>query len=135
MYTAKRDHYPGQSSLRALTTQHFAIRGGRSWKRTAYRCTPSRAHLNSSGLKSETRYFVSLQHTSLYRRLIIANTEEGAITNTSGRELYKRLILNPKEGTTLLKFRYGQLFIGKIAQRFGHAPPVECPLCHKPQLI
>jgi predicted outer membrane repeat protein len=38
----------------------------------------------------------------------------------------------PKEGTTLLKFVYGQLYNVKIAKRYGHAPTDECLLCHRP---
>jgi hypothetical protein len=35
------------------------------------------------------------------------------------------------EGTILLKFIYGQLYNGKLAKRYGHAPKDDCPLCHK----
>ena len=49
-----------------------------------------------------------------------------------GRAIYKKLISQFKEGTTLLKFIYGQLYNGKLAQRYGHAPTDECPLCRKP---
>ena len=73
-----------------------------------------------------------LHHTSLYRRLIVANKGLGARLHTVGEALHKRLNSNPKEGTTLLKFVYGQLYNGKIAKRFGHTPTDDCPLCHKP---
>jgi hypothetical protein len=46
----------------------------------------------------------SLHHASPYQSLIIANKENGARTDTGGRNLDKWLISNPKEGTTLLKF-------------------------------
>jgi hypothetical protein len=36
------------------------------------------------------------------------------------------------EGNTLLKFIYGQLYNGKIAKRYGHAPSDVCPLCYMP---
>ena len=49
-----------------------------------------------------------------------------------GRAIHKKLKCTSKEGTTLLKFIYGQLYNGKIAMRYGHAPTDECPLCHKP---
>ena len=49
-----------------------------------------------------------------------------------GRAIHKKLNSTPKEGTALLKFIYGQLYNGKIAMRYGHAPTDECPLCHKP---
>ena len=72
----------------------------------------------------------SLHYFSLYRRLIIAVKEKGARINVVNRAIHTRLISNPKEGTTLLKFIYGQFYNGKLAQRYGHAPPDECPLCH-----
>ena len=51
----------------------------------------------------------SLHHSSLYRRLIIANKEKGARTKTAGEALHKMLTHSPWEGTYLLKFIYGQL--------------------------
>ena len=74
----------------------------------------------------------SLHHSSLYRRLILASKENGARTNSVGRALHKKLTYRPWEGTSLLKFVYGQLYNGKLAKRYGHAPTDECPLCHKP---
>ncbi len=56
----------------------------------------------------------------------------GARTAQTGISLHARLRTNPKEGTTLLKFIYGQLYNGKIAKRYGHAPTDECPLCRRP---
>ena len=49
-----------------------------------------------------------------------------------GRATYKKLTSHPKEGTIVLKFVYGQLYNGKLAKRYGHAPTDECPSCHKP---
>ena len=74
----------------------------------------------------------SLHHSSLYRRLIVDSKEKGARTKTVGRALHKKLTNSPWEGTALLKFLYGQLYNGKLALRYGHAPTGECPLCHMP---
>ena len=49
-----------------------------------------------------------------------------------GQALHKKLTHSPLEGTSLLKFRYGQLCNGKLAMRYGHALRDECPLCHMP---
>ena len=48
------------------------------------------------------------------------------------RATYTILTSHPKEGATLLKFIYGQIYNGKLAKRYGHASTDECPLCHKP---
>ena len=74
----------------------------------------------------------SLHYTSLYKRLLVANRLKGARLQTVGRAIHKKLISNSAEGTTLIKFLYGQLYNGKLAKRYGHAPTDECPLCHKP---
>jgi hypothetical protein len=74
----------------------------------------------------------SLRHSSLYRRLILANKEEGVRSNIVGQTLHKRLTCNPKEGNTLLKFIYGQPYNGKLANTYDHASADECPLWHKP---
>ena len=39
---------------------------------------------------------------------------------------------NPADVTSLLNFAYRQLYNGKLALRYGHAPTDECPLCHLP---
>jgi hypothetical protein len=49
-----------------------------------------------------------------------------------GRAIYKKLTSQSKGGTALLKFIYGRLYNGKLAQRHGHATTDECSLCHKP---
>jgi hypothetical protein len=49
-----------------------------------------------------------------------------------GQVLHKKLTHSPWEGTSLLKFLYGQLYNGKLALRYGHAPTDEYPLCHMP---
>jgi hypothetical protein len=74
----------------------------------------------------------SLHYSSLYRRLLVANKLKGTRLQTVGRATYKKLTSHPKEGTTLLKFIYGQLYNGKLAKRYGHASTDECSLCHKP---
>ena len=74
----------------------------------------------------------SLHHTPLYKRLIVVNKIKGARLQTAGQAIHKKLNSNPKEVATLLKFIYGQLYNGKIARRYGHAPTDECPRCHWP---
>jgi hypothetical protein len=74
----------------------------------------------------------NLHHTSLYRGLIVTNRELGARLHTLGQSIHKRLNSVPKEGITLLKLTYRQLYNGKLTKRYGHAPIDECPLCHKP---
>ena len=49
-----------------------------------------------------------------------------------GQALHKKLTQSPWEGTSLLKFIYGQLYNGKLAMRYGHALTDECPLCQMP---
>ncbi len=76
----------------------------------------------------------SMHHTSLYRRLILQAKTTGARNAQTGASLHARLRTNPKEDTSLLKFVYGQLYNGKTAKRYGHAPTDECPLCRRPDL-
>jgi hypothetical protein len=73
-----------------------------------------------------------MHHTSIYARLILKARTQGATTATTGTALHARLRENSKEGTSLLKFIHGQLYNGKLAKRYGHAPTDECPLCHRP---
>ena len=73
-----------------------------------------------------------MHHTSIYRRLILQAKIQDTITTTTGVSVHTHLRENPKEGTHLLKIAYGQLYNGKIAKRYGHAPTDECPLCHRP---
>ena len=65
-------------------------------------------------------------------QLAVANKGLGVCLHTMGQPTHKRFISVPKEGTALLKFMNGQLYNGKLAKRYGHAPTDECPLCHKP---
>ena len=83
-------------------------------------------------LKIKDALLRSLHHSSLYKRLIIANTEKGARMKTVDQALDTKLTHSPWEGTSLLKFIYGQLYNGKFAMRYGHALTDECPLCHMP---
>ncbi len=84
----------------------------------------------SSQLRLKVREVLlrSLHHSSLYRQLIIANKEKGARMKTVGRALHKKLTYSGWEGSSLLKFIYGQLCNGKLAKRYGHAPTDECPI-------
>jgi hypothetical protein len=81
-------------------------------------------------LKVRDALLHSLHHSSLYRRFIVANKKKGARTKTIGQVLHKKLTRSPWKGTALLKFIYGQLYKGKLAMRYGHAPTDEFPLCH-----
>ena len=81
-------------------------------------------------LKFRDALLRSIHHSSLYRRLKVASKEKGARTKIVGHALHKRLTQIPWEGTSLLKFVYGQLYNGKLALRYGHAIIYECPLCH-----
>ena len=83
-------------------------------------------------LKARDALLRSLHHSSLYRRLIVANKEKGARTKTIDQVLHKQLTHSPWEGTALLNFLYGQLYNDKLAMRYGHTPTNECPLCHMP---
>jgi hypothetical protein len=75
----------------------------------------------------------SLHYTSLYRRLILQSIETKAQSTKLGRAIQSKLASNHWEGTSLLKFVYGQLYNGKLVKRYGHAPTDACPLCHKPE--
>jgi hypothetical protein len=55
-------------------------------------------------------------------RLILVARDKGARISDTGTALQKRLMENPTDGTSLLKFAYGQLYNGKLALRHGHAP-------------
>jgi hypothetical protein len=73
-----------------------------------------------------------MHRISLYRRLILQAKATSARNAQTGISPHARLRTNPKEGTTLLKFVYGQLYNNKIAKRYGHAPTDDCPLCGRP---
>jgi len=67
-------------------------------------------------LKVRDALLRSLHHSSLYRRLMVANKEKGARIKTVGQALHKKLTHSPRErGATLHKFIYGQLYNGKLA--------------------
>ena len=88
----------------------------------------------SQHLRRKVRHALlrSLHYTSLYRRLILKNMAVVANTLSLRKAIHHRLTANAWEGSTLLKFIYGQLYNGKLAKRYGHAPTDECPFCHKP---
>jgi len=65
-------------------------------------------------------------------RLILAIKEKGSRTKTMGHTIHKKLTYSPWEGTTLLKFIYGQIFNGKLAMKYAHAPTDEWLLYHMP---
>ena len=68
-------------------------------------------------LKVRDALLRSLHHSSLYKRLIIANKEKGARTKTMGQALHKKLTHSHWEETSLLNFICGQLYNGKLAMR------------------
>ena len=69
--------------------------------------------------------------TSLYRRLVLTAKADGSRTKETGQAIHMRLISQPEEGTTILEFPYGQLYNGKLAKRYGHAPTHEYPLYYQ----
>jgi hypothetical protein len=83
-------------------------------------------------LKVQDALLRSLHHYSLYTHLVVANKEKGARTKNVCQSLHKKLACSPWEGTSLPKFIYGQLYNGKLAMRYGHAPSDNIPLCHMP---
>ncbi len=82
--------------------------------------------------KMRQALFRSLHNSSLYRRLLVAKKAKGGRLQTVGRAIFRKLNSQHREGISLLKFIYGQLYNGKLAQRYGHTPTDICPLCHKP---
>jgi hypothetical protein len=52
-------------------------------------------------------------------RIIVANKEREARTKIVGHALHKKLTYSLWEGTSLLKFIYGQLYNGKLTKRYG----------------
>ncbi len=88
----------------------------------------------SQQLRRKVRHALlrSLHYNYLHRRLILKNIEAGSNTHSVEKAIHRRLKANAWEGSTLLKFLYGQLYNDKLAKRYGHAPNNECPLCHKP---
>ena len=74
----------------------------------------------------------SLYHTSLYRRLILQASKNGARLATTASQITKRRSSNPAQAAQLLKFLWGQLYNGKIAHRYGLQPTPACRLCGAP---
>jgi RNase P/RNase MRP subunit p30 len=58
-----------------------------------------------------------MHYISLLRRLILLARDKEVRIFDTGTALHKRLIENPADGTSLLKFAYGQLYNGKLALR------------------
>jgi ribonuclease HI len=71
----------------------------------------------------------SLHHISLHIRLIINAKSQGARTNIVGIAFHSLIRNSQREGIKILKFIYGQLYNGKLAFRYKHAPTDACPLC------
>ena len=88
----------------------------------------------SKQLRKKVRHALlrSLHYTSLYRRLLVASSEGGTRTAQVGKTMNTRLNKPGAGGTTILKFLHGQLYNGKLAYRYGHAPTDACPLCGLP---
>ena len=82
--------------------------------------------------KARAATLSSLQHTSLYMRVILQAKTHGSNTAIIGTTLHTRLRVNAKEGSYILKLIYGQLYNGKLAKRYRHTPTDEVPLCHLP---
>ena len=78
------------------------------------------------------RLLNSLHHTSLYRRLILQASKDGARLATTASQITKRRRDSPKQATLLLKFLWGQLYNGKLAHRYGHQNTSACRLCGAP---
>ena len=74
----------------------------------------------------------SLHHTCVYKCLILKAKAQGARTSTVGTAMHSYIRSSPKEGITILKFLYGQLYNGKLAHRYKQAPTDACPLCGMP---
>ena len=86
----------------------------------------------SQQLRRKVRHalLLNLHYTSLYRHLILTNIEVGTNIHSVGKAIHCRLTASAWEGSTLIKIIYGQLYNGKLAKRYGHAPTDEC-LSHK----
>ena len=80
-------------------------------------------------LKVRTTTLRSLHYTSLYKRLIVNAKTQGVRTNTIGTALHSLIRNFQRDGITILKFINGQLYNGKLALRYKHAPTDACPLC------
>jgi hypothetical protein len=83
-------------------------------------------------LKVRSASLGSLQHTSFYRRLINNAKAQGTRTDILGSALHYIIRKSQRDGMTILKFIYGQLYNGKLAFRYKHAPTNACPLCGLP---
>ena len=84
---------------------------------------------NQTRLKDRNATLGSLHHTSLYRRLILKAKDLGGRTKTVGTAFHSYIGMSPRDGITILKFLYGQLYTGKLAYRYKLTPTDACPLC------
>ena len=89
---------------------------------------------NQIRLKKRNASLRSLHHSTRYIRFILKAKAQGARKNIVGVALhsYTRNLL--KDGITIRKFLYGQLYNGKLAYRYKLAPTDACPLCELPGL-
>ena len=69
-----------------------------------------------------------LHHTSLYIRLLLKAKAQGARTITVSTAIHSHIRKSPKDGITLLKFIYGQLYNGGWQYRYKLAPTDAYPL-------
>ena len=77
---------------------------------------------NQLRLKVKSATLRSLHHTTLYKRLITNAKALGARTTAVGTSLHALIRDTQREGITILTFLYGQLYNGKLAYRYIHAP-------------
>ncbi len=87
---------------------------------------------NQLRLKVKSAIIRSLHHTSLYKHLITKAKTQGARTTTVGITLQARIRDSQREGITILKFIYGQLYNGKLAFKYSYALTDACSLCGLP---
>jgi hypothetical protein len=90
------------------------------------------AHLTTTSTLSQTSAFAQPTLHFIVSMTRPKNIEVGTNTSYTGQAIHRRLTANAWEGSTLLKFLYGQLYNSKLAKRYGRTRTDECPLCHKP---
>jgi hypothetical protein len=87
---------------------------------------------NQLRLKMRNATLRGLDHTSIYKRLILKAKALRARANIVGATIHSHIRNPPKDGITLLKFMHGQLYNGKLACRYKPAPTDAYPLCGLP---
>ncbi len=85
--------------------------------------------------KIKVATYRSLHHTILYRRLVLQFKGKEARICNAGQAIYKRLRTETKKGTKHNELESKQLFIGKLAPRYDHAPTDACPFCGSPNKL